>query len=239
MRFINSKGILLDGKLDKVNYNKRIVVMCHGFSSSKKGRTMEHVAPALNEAGLNTFRFDFFGHGDSEGSFEDITISEGIDDALNAIEYVKKLGYTRIGLLGVSFGGIVAMGAVLMSKDIKKLCLMCPVSDFVELIEKKFVKDDIEEWRKKGFSDYQDKKLKYGFYEDAKKWVMYGKAEDIDAETLVIHGDKDETVPIEQSRKLVKHLIDGRLHVVKGANHRLMDEEKMGEAVSEIVEFFK
>ena len=48
------------------------VVLCHGFLSSKNSTTNKTLTRMVNEAGLATFRFDFFGQGDSEGPFEDI-----------------------------------------------------------------------------------------------------------------------------------------------------------------------
>jgi pimeloyl-ACP methyl ester carboxylesterase len=242
--FTNSQGIQLVGLLDKVVNNGQIVVMGHGFTSSKKGRAASHVSKALSEAGINTLRFDFFGHGDSKGKFEDITISEGIDDALQAIEYAKQLGYKKIGLFGNSFGGIVGLATASMSKDVNSLCVLCPVSDFKSMLDNKFLERDIDAWKTIGKNIYKEKDgkryyLKFDFYEDTKKWIMYDKAKNINCPTLIIHGDADKTVPLEQSKKTLPLIPNGKLEIIKGADHKFIDDKIMKNVCQIIVDWFK
>ncbi|MFQ5721848.1 MAG: serine aminopeptidase domain-containing protein, partial [Candidatus Aminicenantales bacterium] len=76
--FKNSQGLKLCGILSNPTSqkDKLIVILCHGFLRSKEGRTYISLEEILNQAGISTFRFDFFGHGQSEGKFEEITSSE-------------------------------------------------------------------------------------------------------------------------------------------------------------------
>ncbi|GAH38486.1 unnamed protein product, partial [marine sediment metagenome] len=85
------------------------MILCHGFSTCKDSYTYVRLEEILNGKGISTFRFDFFAHGESEGEFEDITISEAVDDILNAIRFLKESGYLKIGLVGSSFGGIASV----------------------------------------------------------------------------------------------------------------------------------
>ena len=87
--FENSKGDKLCGILSDPG-SKIIVVMCHGFASGKDSNTNKRLQKELNDKGIATFRFDFYGHEESEGDFENITISEAIDDTLKAIELYEK-----------------------------------------------------------------------------------------------------------------------------------------------------
>lgn len=80
LTFTNSKGIELAGILSDPNKTKEVVmILCHGFSSSKGSNTHLTLERLFNEKNIATFRFDFFGHGESRGNFEDITVSEGKD----------------------------------------------------------------------------------------------------------------------------------------------------------------
>ncbi|MCK4786450.1 MAG: hypothetical protein KAV87_22015, partial [Desulfobacteraceae bacterium] len=76
--FKDSKGNKLCGILSNPTSQKEkpIIILCHGFSTSKEGRTYVRLEEILNSSGISTFRFDFFGHGESEGIFEEITTSE-------------------------------------------------------------------------------------------------------------------------------------------------------------------
>ena len=96
--FKNSKGSKLCGILSNPTSQKEksIIILCHGFSTSKEGRTYVRLEQILNGSGISTFRFDFFGHGESEGKFEEITTSEAVDDIQNAIRFLKESDYKKI-----------------------------------------------------------------------------------------------------------------------------------------------
>ncbi len=89
--FLNSKGDKLCGILSnpRTNKNGPIMILCHGIPSSKDNFTSTHLEKLLNEKNIATLRFDLFGNGESEGNFEEITISECIDDIMQAIRYIK------------------------------------------------------------------------------------------------------------------------------------------------------
>lgn len=71
--------------------------MCHGSQSSKNSNSITGLAEILERNNLLGFRFDFYGHGESDGKFEDITTKELIDDIISAINYLKKQGYEHVG----------------------------------------------------------------------------------------------------------------------------------------------
>lgn len=69
VNFNNSKGNKLCGILTNPteDKNKPIIILCHGFSSSKDSSTYTSLAESFTKHDISTFRFDFFGHGESEG----------------------------------------------------------------------------------------------------------------------------------------------------------------------------
>src|SRR5579885_3236749 len=117
---------------------ERIAVLCHGFLSSKNSTTNKTLTRLLVPEGLATFRFDFFGQGESEGPFEDITVTTAVDQATCAIRLVQGRGYRRIGLMGSSFGGLVAILVASQRGDLASLALKCPVGDFPETLRLEF-----------------------------------------------------------------------------------------------------
>ncbi len=69
-------------------------------------------------------------------------------------------------------------------------------------------------------------KLRYAFYEDCLRHIAYAPAVSVTAPTLIIQGDKDEHVPLHQSRRLYDALrVEKRLEIVPGADHQFTKAE--------------
>jgi pimeloyl-ACP methyl ester carboxylesterase len=184
----------------------------------------------LNRKKFSTFRFDFFGHGESEGEFANMTISEALDDVQNALRFLRDSGYERIGLVGSSFGGFASILAASRSDDLFVLALKSPVSDYLGLLIERDHGRDIEAWKQEGFivvegADGKNLRLNYSFFEDAERIRGYAFVENINVPTLIVHGDRDETVPLEQSRKVAELIPDCNLEVIRGADHVYSDPE--------------
>ena len=105
----------------------------------------------LNQKEISTFRFDFYGHGESEGKFEDITLSEAINDVHKAIHFLINAGYERIGLVGSSFGGFASLIAASELPELILLALKSPVSDYLGLLIARDREIEIPLWKQKGF----------------------------------------------------------------------------------------
>lgn len=102
---------------------KKIVILAHGFTGTKveSGRLFVQAARALAQAGISALRFDFFGSGDSEGSFDQATPNTEIADLQAVIGWARQRGYTEIGVLGLSLGGAVSICAVSQNPRVKAL----------------------------------------------------------------------------------------------------------------------
>ncbi len=242
--FKNSEGDKLCGILSNPTGKKEkpIVILCHGLGADKESKTYTRLQTILNEKNISTLRFDFFGHGESEGKFEDITVSEGVNDVFNAIDFLKKQGYLKMGLFGSSFGGLVSIMADSKINDLSVLVLKSPVSNYEELNHLRYLRKELEEWKEKGYNYFEGKKgrqkLKYSFFEDFKNNNGYKAAGKIKIPTLIMHGEKDEIVPIDQSKKTACLVKNCRLEVVEGADHdytKERDFEKMLKVVSEFI----
>ena len=196
----------------------------------------------FNNNEISTFRFDFYGHGESEGKFENITVSEAVDDILNAIKFLKNKGFKKIGLVGSSFGGMASLIAASKSKYLYVLVLKSPVSDYLGKLISKISKYNIKEWKEKGFIHYESSRmgklrLNYSFFKDAEKVSGYNVAKRISIPTFIIHGDKDESVPVEQSIKLSKIIKNSKLVIIKGADHRYTKPEYFKRCTNLIADF--
>ena len=185
----------------------RLAVLCHGFLSGKNSTTNKTLTRLLNERGLATFRFDFFGHGDSDGPFEALTTTLAVHQVHAALDLVTARGYDRIGLVGSSFGGLVAILTTAQRQDIACLALKCPVVDFAEELCLTFGLGELARWKTTdtipnimGGTDRV--RLRYDFYEDCLGQIAYEPAERITVPTLIVQGEQDECVPLHQSQRL-------------------------------------
>jgi dipeptidyl aminopeptidase/acylaminoacyl peptidase len=75
-------------------------------------------APAFHERGYNVLMFDFRGHGRSEGQRVSMGSYER-QDLLGAVDYLQSRGIDRVGVLGFSMGGAVAMATAPHSEAIR------------------------------------------------------------------------------------------------------------------------
>ena len=204
----------------------RLVVLCHGFLSNKNSTTNKTLTRLLTEHGFATFRFDFFGQGESQGPFEDLTTTLAVEQATAALDLVKATGYSRIGLVGSSFGGLVAILTTALRPDIACLALKCPVVDFPEELRLEFGSIELAKWQATDsipniMGGPERIRLKYKFYEDCLRRIAYGPAERITAPTLIVQGEQDEHVPLHQSRRLHDALGGPkRLDLLPGADHQ-------------------
>lgn len=226
IHFKNSRGDRLCAILSNPSgkTEEPMVIMCHGFSTGKNGRTNTLLEEILNANNISTFRFDFFGHGESEGLFEEVTISEAVDDVHRALKYLQDLDYTLFGLVGSSFGGIVSILAASDKAGFDVLALKSPVSDYLGLLIAKDHDFNMDIWKKEGSilvtgADEQKLKLNYSFYEDAEKIRGYEAVKKIRVPTLIVHGDEDETIPLEQSKISASLMPNCQLEIIQGADH--------------------
>lgn len=208
-----------------------IAVLCHGFLSGKNSSTNKTLTRILTERGIATFRFDFFGHGESDGPFEQITTTLAVDQAKAALDLVRQKGYRRIGLMGSSFGGLVATLTAGQRTDLACLALKCPVVDFAEELRLEFGEADMVQWKATDtvpdiMGGPNRVALRYAFYEDCVRRIAYESARSITAPTIIVQGDQDEHVPLHQSQRLYVALqVKKHMEVLPGADHQFTKGE--------------
>jgi pimeloyl-ACP methyl ester carboxylesterase len=218
---------------------KPACILCHGFSSSMDNKTNKALAPLLESAGISTFRIDLFGHGESEGKLEDITLTQAAEDIGQAIDYLKA-NQSIIGLFGSSFGGAASIIAASRSPELKALALSSPVTDFMSMWKSTSV--DIDKWEKSGMRVYVDSdgskhNLKSTYLHDIKGYDLYELARRIMAKSMIVHGSLDEDVPLSQSMRLYRAIPGCELHIVNGADHHYKEPEHFEKRIRLISDF--
>ena len=143
--FENKYAQKLCGILNKSDNNdKKIIILCHGGNSSKDAYTYVDFEKRIQDINISSFRFDFTGHGESEGNSEDFTIQRGVEDILSAIDFLNSKGFQEFAILGSSRGGTCALRAGLKTSKVKCLVLICPGSSFEDYSERKMIAKDFQ-----------------------------------------------------------------------------------------------
>jgi uncharacterized protein len=220
-----------------------IVILCHGFLSNKNSTTNKTLTRLLNDRGIATYRFDFFGQGESDGCFEDITTTLAVGQATAAIDDILTMGFKTIGLVGSSFGGLVAILTAARRQDVACLALKCPVVDFAEELRLEFGPDEMARWQATDtipniMGGSERVRLKYRLYEDCLPQAAYGPATGMTTPTLIVQGQKDELVPLHQSQQLFD-LLRGpkRMDLLPEADHQFTRAEDFHAMTTSITEW--
>ncbi|MGM5485179.1 MAG: alpha/beta hydrolase family protein [Nanobdellota archaeon] len=228
----------------KVNARFPLVIMVHGFLSSKDSGSYLGLAEKLSRAGFATFRFDYYAHGESQGSMKSFTLTKAlnaVDAALEKARSFRVVDEDRISMLGSSMGGLLTL---YRSDKVRSSALICPAVNFRELFDMRYSEKEIAYWKEKGYAEIfnyakeKPEKLGFDYYRDAVNYDGYKKAENLETPVLITHGDKDKTVPVKQSRKLSKVLRNKKLFIVKGANHRFYPKKLRKPRDEKITEWF-
>lgn len=208
------------------------VVLFHGFTGNKiePHRLFVNIARKLTTMGINVLRFDFYGSGDSEGDFKEMTFSGEVEDAFLAIDFIKQqkqVDSTRIGIIGLSMGGaIAACVAGRRANEVKTTILLSAVSDFTVLSERLregFPKELEEKARAEGFLDYYGWPLSIRFIEELPNIHPADEIKNFKNPVLIVHGTKDEAVPVEAAHMfynvLKDRLVETKLKIIEGSDH--------------------
>jgi dipeptidyl aminopeptidase/acylaminoacyl peptidase len=229
-----SESYLLYGNLSLPYKKAPCIISLHGLESSKESRKWLIFESKLYNEGYAFLRFNFRGCGEkpdvSEGKFEETSLTSRIKDFKAALNFLKEnveIDVDRIGVIGSSFGGMVAIAS--QEKTIKALVtLAAPYKiDFTLTKEGSY------------YLLPSGKKLTANFFEDIQKYDLLNSIEKISS-ILIIHGELDELIPVGHAYKLFKAAKEPKkLEIIKGADHRFSNIKHLDKVVELSLNWFK
>ncbi|WP_107473885.1 alpha/beta hydrolase, partial [Streptomyces griseiscabiei] len=159
--------------------------------------------------GIASVRFDLSGHGESDGDFFDVTITGEIAETRAVLRTVRTLDFVdpdRIGLVGMSMGGVVA-----------GITAADPFEIGGGHLKGRPLAPEIAE---KGYVDTGGHRMSAALVEDIAGLDVYGRSGAYTGPVHILHGDMDDIAPLEYVRRYLDHY-DGNaeLEVVAGADH--------------------
>ena len=208
-------------------------VWLSGFKSDMSGTKATELESWAIEAGHGFLGFDYSGHGESDGAFENGTISDWRADALAAID-AHSAG--PVVLVGSSMGGWMALLSALARKDrVAGLVLIAPAPDFTEkLMWPEFSAEAQAEIMEKGFtlrpSDYDEPyTITMKLIEDGRDHLVMREKMPISVPVRLLHGMCDESVPYELSLRIAGNVEseDVQIRFVKDGDHRLSTDRDL------------
>jgi alpha-beta hydrolase superfamily lysophospholipase len=233
------------------------VVLVHGYGEHI-GR-YEHVARALNDAGWNVYGLDHAGHGRSEG--EQVLIPDFTPLVEDVHAVVRRAAEANVGLpmtmIGHSMGGgIAARYAELHPGEVAALVLSAPVIGSLSWIMGLLGQDEIPGDPLPPEVLSRDAEVGRAYAEDPLVWhgpfkrqTLVGFAQllldvALDAEKVVgpvlwQHGEDDQLVPLDGSRRAIALLRHAQVteKIYPGARHEIFNETNKDEVLADTAEF--
>ncbi|WJX28336.1 hypothetical protein P8452_17072 [Trifolium repens] len=241
----NKNGEKLVGILHQSGTTTDLVILCHGFQCSKDTNLMLNLAVALENSQISSFRFDFSGNGESEGSFQFANFSTEVDDLHAVVQHFRESNRVIRAIVGHSKGS--NMGLLYASKyhDIKTVVNISGRYNLKAGIQECLGKDYLERIKKDGFIDVNKSSgsLDYRVTEESLMEVLGTNLDEIcpqidkECRVLTIHGSSDEINSVQDAHKFAKIIPNHKLHIIEGADHAYNNHQD--ELFSVVVSFIK
>jgi len=242
----SNNNVKLCGIINKTNSDK-IVIMCHGIRGNKEEcGSFTYLAKRLQKEGYSSFRFDFNGHGESEGKDYEMTISKEILDLEFTIKMLKKEGYKEFILLGASFGAsIVSLFPYSNYDCIKGVVLWYGALDYDYIKygnlfteSNKKIAENNGFYISKSINTGEEFKFGLNLFNEIDKYKPYEELRKCDLPKLFVHGEIDSAVPYELSKEIANKCNNSKFVLIKNGEHTFQNsKETIEEAASVTVDF--
>lgn len=199
-----------------------VVLFHHGFTGNKceAHRIFVKLARRFAAEGIESFRFDFFGSGDSEGEIKNVTLTMWLQNSMDAVDYLRQNGANRIVLLGFSFGAFVA-AATAAKIEPEGLILWAPIFHPFERMMRE--KELLAQAKDMGYANLGGEELGVSLMEDAAGLQIPKIFKTYSGNVLLVHGSEDASaLPAESERFKAFYRPSAKkidLEWIQGANH--------------------
>jgi pimeloyl-ACP methyl ester carboxylesterase len=238
----HQKPIVTDVFYKETNKPKQIIIFCHGYKGFKDWGAWNIMAEYFANTGLFFIKFNFSHNGgtvENPIDFPDLeafgnnNYTKELDDLESVIDWVStnynfkyEVNKEAILLIGHSRGGGIVLLKANEDTRIKKVITLAGVCDF----EKKTATiDDLEQWKKDGVKYVLNGRTNqqmphfYQFYEDfiknKERFNIKKATENIEIPHLIIHGDADASVLIDEAENLHTWNPKSEYQIIENANH--------------------
>lgn len=224
------------------------VVMLHGTGSQKDeaGDGYVRMAADLADAGIASIRIDFMGSGESTAHDADFDLDNAVSDGQSALDHMAALptiNGDELGVLGWSQGGIHALRLAAESPDVKAVVTWSAPAQAMTVTD-----EQREEAAENGYFaetfDWREPMNTGQSWIDGMDNLDLGSVvESIDVPILVINGEDDDVVPVENAHEIAAEAQDAEVLIIPGADHTYLvftdDTSAFDELSEATAEFFQ
>ncbi|MFW5784952.1 MAG: alpha/beta hydrolase family protein [Chitinispirillaceae bacterium] len=225
--------------------NSPWVIFSHGFTGHRLGPGYFFVkqSRALAEMGVSSLRYDFRGSGESDGNFQNQTFPTMCSDLLSATNLIRtNFRPSSLFLFGHSLGGLVSAEQV-SHINARGLILLSAVADLSKRVRHV---DAIKEKGpdQEGLYEYGPHKMSLQFLEGLKGIDPKASINGFSGDVLAFHGDRDETVHIDESRMYMnwceqRNRGDFTLVTVEGGDHNYTSVQHVDTVITTVCSWLK
>lgn len=211
----------------KTEGRRPTIVFLTGFRSDMTGDKATSLAGSCESRGQAMLRFDYSGHGQSEGRFIDGTIGTWTADALTAID---KLTQGPVILVGSSMGGWIALNVALQIPErVTGLVGIAAAPDFTErLMWSAMAPQERQRLMTEGLLEAPSEhgghySITRALIEDGRNHLLLDKPIELTCPVRLLHGQRDQDVPWETALHIAACLTgdDVQVTLIKDGDHRL------------------
>ena len=238
-----SKPIVYDVCYNQTESPKPIVIFCHGYKGFKDWGAWDLVAKSFANAGFFFLKFNFshnggtveqpidfpdleaFGQNNFSKELYDLTCMIDLFSAKN--EFEKEVDPQAISLIAHSRGGGIILIKAEEEPKVKKVISWAGVSDFKSRFHENT--DGFKQWKKTGITYVENGRTKqqmphdFQFYKDfianEKRLTISRATKNLNIPLLIIHGNNDKNVLVEEARAIKQWSSRGKLEIIKDADH--------------------
>ena len=226
--------------LKHMRNNSVYIVFLHGFMSDLEGAKPKAFFNFAKKNNLGFLALEYTGHGKSSGKFTNGNITKWSKDTSILIK--KIVNKNRIIFVGSSMGSWISLNQFQkFKKQIVGFLGIGSAPEFLEnLMWKKFTKKIKDELIKKKIYHLNHGDYKYPItlqlIKDGRKNRVFNKKIDSKIKVTMVHGQKDEVVPISYSRKILKIFSKAKkkLIIIKNGNHSLSSQKHLRKLKKEL-----
>jgi pimeloyl-ACP methyl ester carboxylesterase len=250
-------GLQICALLHEAEEARGNAVLAHGITVDKdeSGQTLTGVgafvelADALQAARFNVLRFDYRGHGASEGAPEEMTLAGELLDLAASVDRARARWPLPTALVAASFGAASAVACAAGRDDLACVVLWNPVLD----LQKTFVASDLP-WaqeafgpdgmallEQRGYLELGDLDFRIGrpLVEEMQRLRPFEHVPGIRCPVLTLHGDRDTRVPYEVARQHARCNEQSRFVTVPGAEHGFREPEERAFVIPRTVKWIE
>lgn len=220
------------------------LILGHGFTGNRNERMLVDISRKLAEGGIASIRFDYNGHGESEGAPENVTVAGELSDLRAVLDYARKsecVDASHIFAGGHSVGGLVPIYLYeQVPEQIEGLVLISPALSLYHEFVEELTGDRLVSMMNGEPVDFGNFRVGRKIIDECSMLNPFETAASMQPEALLIHGKCDRNTPAFNSVLLKKLWGEhAKLCLIEGADHCYMSSKATGEVADQVTRWMQ